>query len=320
MARGWSELRQGFPKSAQLAQSHIIEAVRNGDFVAPELCPIELRHPTRDITASYGVMCDAFKIGKPGDSVRVNVTHATAQAIADLLGLRVLTSKLVDDRNAQADVFSEPILRAITTTVAGMEEHSRALDAKLAGGRLKGGIGKQWINHPRLANPSAELFGKDTAINYDWASKRGTGSGGKRPWPSASRPRELSVWQQPGGQHNAGIADVNSGHTDRSQFLVMGSDSLTVHEGGISMFAPIDAVALDPLAAQLVSVDGPVMMRHPWISPCLSLAEGGTCPNVPPPIDPDRQPTSPKGDGGGVAVASALLAGAALAWYLWAYG
>ena len=317
MALGWSEMRDSFPRELQPAQAHIIDAVRRGDFVEPDWCVIELEHPTEPIVAFYEVMCDALRIGKPGDSVRVNVTHATQQAIADLLGLRVLTSKLVDDIDAQAPRFVEPLLKANSTKVAAMVEHSQQLDAKMgprAEGELAGGIGKQWINHPRLTNPAGELFGKNTAINYGWSSRHPVKPGAKRPWQSASRPHQLSVWQQPGGAHNAGIADVTSGHVDRSQFARYGRAMLTVSERGISLPMAIDAVALDPRLSRLVSVDGPVIMRHPWTQPCLSLADGGSCPIVPQP-----EPDAPKAERPRVAWALAAVAGGALAWYLLAY-
>ena len=318
MGLGWSEMRASFPRELQPAQAHIIDAVRRGDYVEPDWCLVELAHPTLPISAFYEVMCDALRIGKPGDSVRVNVTHATTQAIADLLGVRVLTSKLVDDIDGQADRFVEPLLKANSTKVAAMVEHSEALDAKIgnrAPGELVGGIGKVWINHPRMMNPTIEKYGKDTAINYGWSSRHPVKPGAKRPWQSASRPNQLAVWQQPGGAHNAGIADVTRGHVDRSQFARFGRPLLTVSEAGISLPMAIDAVALDPRLSRLVSVDGPVLMRHPWTTPCLSLAEGGTCPNVP---QPEADP--PKADGPRVAWAVVAVAGGAAAWYLWAHG
>lgn len=110
------------------------------------------------------VMEDALKI----KGVRLNVTAATAQHLADYLGACLPTAKILDLVWAQREVTVGPHTQPINSTTIGMIKHSQAIDKDLAGnpeGRVISTLGKHWVidrdirDKQRLPNQ---------AINYGW--------------------------------------------------------------------------------------------------------------------------------------------------------
>ena len=109
------------------------------------------------------------------DWVRVAVTAATAQRIADALGVLLPTDRIVDLAYAQADVRLHPhIQNPVTAAVSGMLAHHAAIEAERAGREgLISTIGKDWIlgnemSPPPWGGPPAHPLGYAGAINYGW--------------------------------------------------------------------------------------------------------------------------------------------------------
>lgn len=280
MARGWSELRPAFVAAgavnmaAPAAQALIIDAVRAGDMLPLRFVPVRLAHPTLpDVSALVHMSPRALELGRAGDSMRVPVTHRTQQAIADLLGLLMPTPAALDRLVESMPLVAEPITTPEAElptmgSLASAEKHSRALDAS---GSAFDNV-KSWVSHARLLTPETEAFGRDTAINYGWWTKGAAVPRGVPGPKAAVVSSRFRVLQEPGGRHDVG-------HTDRSQLALgfMAPDAI-VDTGGIELVRSTAGLGIDPLLFPLVSPDGPIPMRHPWIDPCASLVEGGACP------------------------------------------
>jgi hypothetical protein len=315
VARGWSELRPAFEVAGgdnmakPAAQALILDAVRAGDFLPLPFVQLRLTSPQLPGIAALVEMAPrALQLGKPGDSMRVPVTHKTMQAVADLLGLRVPTAAALDELVRGASPFVEPFHTQNLNTMAHLadaEKHSADLDA--AGSSVDNV--KAWINHRRLLTPSREKLGKDTGINYLWATRgKVTARGVPGPKPSVTG-GALNVFQEPGGAHS-----VN--HADRSQFAIgyMRPGAL-IDTAGIVVPMSLDLLAFDPMLHPLLSPAGPIPMRHPWLAECKTLTEGGSCP-VPPPRPPTPPGATPIAKRSNLAPALAGASGAALLLYL----
>ena len=267
----WSELKKGWDSDMRNNQERVIDAVRAGHYVQPEFRSVHIKHPKDPLlTASVQMMSDALHLGEPGDSVRVTVSHRTAQAIADLLDLRMPTQWLADRNDDAAVERRDPQVwlktEGATSDVRTMELDSDAI-TEVCGKSCTwiSGPWKIWINSPRLMQPQAELFGKNTAINYGgWSKLAPSASTGKR-----------NVYQSPGGRHPID-------HVDESQKFWAVDDLVLITWGkegeDITDLMSLDQVAQHPDLWPLVSHTGPILMRHPWIPPCVSLEEGGSCP------------------------------------------
>jgi hypothetical protein len=253
------------------AQPWIVDAVARGDYVPLKWSTIELPHSDPNIRGWIEVASDALSIGRDFDSVRPIVSHRSAQAIADLLDLRLLTPRLVDRIARQADIWIEPLLDPARTSKASMVTHSVYLDARIPASGLVAGVGKQWVTSRRLERPELLDYGKSAGINYGLETRNPAAPPSKPgPRPSTSEPT-IRVWQTVGGKHNVD-------HLDNKQTLRLARPWVTVETYGITTTLPLDLVAVDPLLSELVSHEGPVLMRHPWLGACTALAEGGTCP------------------------------------------
>jgi hypothetical protein len=144
-------------------------------------------------------------VGDDGTRLTVNATMPTAQKIADMLGGAMMTTRVADEIQKQADVaFPFPEhdwnYKDLTgTKTSRMYDQSAILDWKVAGRPgLVSGEGKDWIVSRRTWLEPAKAH---NAVNF---GGYGTGSG--------KSPGGLRVAQSIGLAHNMG-------HTDYSQLL-----------------------------------------------------------------------------------------------------
>lgn len=190
------------------------------------------------------VMEDALRV----DDVRVNVSAATGQRIADLLDAVMLTPKLADLIFAQAKVVVAPSPVAISSTTAAMVRHSRRVDAEVAGRPgLVSTVGKDWV----LVNGIAGRA--DKAANYGWHF-RGSSFQGIHGEASVSL-AGVRVIQGVGTAHNAQ-------HVDYSQVVRLAKRACTVD----STPHDLTDVMRDAKLATLVSHEGPLrLVRQPGV-------------------------------------------------------
>ena len=240
-----------FPESVPDRDAYILAQVQAGNYTAVS-APITSEIPGH--TASFNVMADALKV----NGVRVNLSAAGQQRVADALNCLLLTPKLADLIWYQRVVTLPPFPRSATQhdlqvmgTVERMIWHSQKIDSALAalGGAGAGGlictVGKHWvIDDALLAHPNK-------AENYGWHNTQ-TGPGCVTRESTTCR-----VIQDPGWAHNAL-------HADYSQTCVLVSRQCTV-DG-----QPMDLETLlqDPTLAPLASSTGAMkVLRQPGVPP-----------------------------------------------------
>jgi hypothetical protein len=287
MGRGWSEIAASFPPSALAAQGAMLAAVKAGDYVQPTFVEVTTTDPARGNVARFAVAADAFQLGRPGDSVRINPSHATAQQIVDWLGWSMMTPR-VDDATAQAakgsglflgaNAFTSGALWGIKgapTTVQKMVEHSLAIDhaveLKQGQGKLLAGPWKQWVSMRRLLYPDAKwpdgapvlALGKNSGLQYGFYDDNAP----SRSVTSAS----LKLWQPPGTTHPISYTDYSEKLRPMLRWAVVqrGADPGELMD--------VYNIAADPELAPLISVEGTLNMHHPWLPVCEPLSEGGGC-------------------------------------------
>jgi len=249
----WSELREVLPAKATAAegdkrQSMLVQAVRDGSFV-----PISWAAISIEIGSYLGIVYvsnDALKVGEPGDSCRINVTHRDAQLIVDHLGLAMLTDKVADEIHRQAGITiparlqPDSVQNGTMAHTGAMERHSSQVDGAIGGGNrheLVSTVGKHWITHDKL------LRKPKWAVNYGWHDT---------PAPYRNRIGQR-MWQTVGTAHNWT-------HVDYSQVLVPMSRIMLVN--GEEML--VDDVMRHPELSVLLSYDGPMKVtRHPQVDP-----------------------------------------------------
>jgi hypothetical protein len=287
VARSWSDIRPTLGNDATAAQPWIVDAVARGDFAPIEFVTIELREPNDHTRVFIDVAATALKLGSPDDFAYPSVTHRSAQAIADLLDLRLPTAVIVDRAARKADTWIEALIGPSPSTVDAMEAHTEALNEQTPpNAGLIAGVGKQWINSRRLENPGILPWGKNSAVNYGWETKEpAVPLPDEGPRVSVSEPT-IRVWQTPGGKHNVD-------HVDRSQTLRLVRPTAWVEIHGIGTSVPIEVVAMSPVLSHSLSHTGPVLMRHPWLGQCSPLDEGGSCPEGVLPKPGDKPPGQP---------------------------
>jgi len=173
------------------------------------------------------------------DGVRVNVTMTTMQKIVDVLGHAFPTSKISDLIRQHADA----LIGACTQTpdakmayTSRMIQHSRAVDAKLAGNSgLACTIGKDWVLSNKLVNAP------DKSANYGWHD----------PAAKYTSPGGLKLWQ------NLGLAH-DRWHVDYSQVVRLISRNCLLNG------EPRDLMELlqDPKLSKLLSYEGPLQLTR----------------------------------------------------------
>lgn len=140
----------------------IVQAVLSGNVPTRvrRFAPINVRAiiDDRDIRATYWVTWDYLAIGADNDFVRIPMTPASAQRIADALGCVLPTRKMVDHIYAQAPVklAPAPISPAQTdiTDPQTFLRHQQMIEEQRAKSRQVGliaGIKKDVVISPRLA-------------------------------------------------------------------------------------------------------------------------------------------------------------------------
>lgn len=216
------------PSSAgAIREATILLAARMGLHGDLGWWPVESTHGGR--RATLFATTDALKI----DGVRVNVTHATAQRIADALGARLPTSRISDLVWQQAAVRCAPQLQSpCSSSTDAMRLHSGAVGAEIHGrAGLCSTVGKDWVLTARLHGHA------DRAANYGWHKADG------------------SVWQTVGTAHNLA-------HSDYSQTLRLISAEVLV-DGAPRQ---LDDLLRDRALAPLVSAEGALpIIRHPGV-------------------------------------------------------
>lgn len=194
-------------------------------------------------TGVFRVMADALRL----DGVRINVSAATQQGIADLLGCSLLTAKLADLAYAQRQVTLCPFPRPIAMTTASMVEHSAKIDAALSklgpvGGLIQT-VGKHWIIDNELA------LHPGRAMNYGWHFQGAS-------FQSIQGEVVPTLMKQPNGQYQRLIQGRGTAHdiyhVDYSQTCVLVQLACTVDGQAMSL---LDVFA-DPALAPLVSHQG----------------------------------------------------------------
>ena len=198
---------------------------------------------------------DALMLGDT-NPVRVNVTHPTAQKIADHLKAFCLTWLLSDERFAQADISlgphtqpSDPAERVqhgyspSMSDVSAMLRHHDEVAKELHGRiGLVGSPGKIWSATQRLKGRP------ERAANYGLYDPKG----GSR----AATPRGGRLWQPAPGLFHT------TPHTDYSQILLFVRQDCIVD--GIGM--DLAEVAKDPILCWLISSEGVIeSLRHPAV-------------------------------------------------------
>jgi hypothetical protein len=188
----------------------------------------------------------------PFPRIRVNVSAALLQKIADALGASMLTPKLADELYIKSAVVIPPSPQAISSDTWAMVDHSLRVDEQLknAGGRPSEStistVGKDWV----LSN---KLRGTSKAMNYGWHFK-GKTFGGQAYEPSATVPG-LRVVQGQGTAHN-------SLHSDYSQVARLVKNEASVD--GVD--TTIQAILQDPSTSHLASHEGVLsVLRQPGV-------------------------------------------------------
>jgi N-acetyl-anhydromuramyl-L-alanine amidase AmpD len=211
-----------------------------------QLRPIEWAQ-VRSGRAVFQVSADGLKVGDENDSVRLNACHATAQQLADILGVRLPTTKIEDLAWAQAPLRIKPQIQtpdAAMSNTSRMVQHSRAIDAIQASiqsmpesqKQFLRTAGKVWALTNRLeGNPGR-------AANYGWHD-RGAPNG--------------KCWQPLGLAHNLR-------HVDYSQNLFFVHPLVDIE--GVNY--GYEEVLTTPAFAQYASDEGVLRItRHPGVSP-----------------------------------------------------
>jgi hypothetical protein len=155
-------------------EREILQAIRSGNMPGflEDLCNVTVRKrlsdgQTHEIT--YQVMPDYLAIGNDNDFVRMPMTPATAQAIADHFNMMLPTTEMVDQiyENAETRIAPRPMSggqypdwQTGMTTVEYFAEHNRLVERQTSGsghqnGQLLAGHKKDIVISNRLnSNPN----------------------------------------------------------------------------------------------------------------------------------------------------------------------
>lgn len=245
-----------FPESIPARDAFILDAVKRGK---AQFRWAPVRSTYKEHTAEFRVFADAMKI----DGVRVTLTAAGQQRVADELGCMLLTLQLADLIWSQRQVELKPVELSgtqhdldVMSTVQRMALHSQLIDDMIAAlpqppEGIVCTVGKHWVINDALAKQTA--LQKHLAMNYGWQNRS---AGPKCATPAGVLPPggpPCRVVQDPGTWHNIG-------HTDYSQTCVLVSATCTVD--GQSM--PLAKVLQDPVLAFLANATGRMtVLRQP---------------------------------------------------------
>jgi hypothetical protein len=194
----------------------------------------------------------------------ISTTYPTAQAIGDMIGGSMLTTRISDEIHRQAPVSIAPMTRpwSADNTMSHtdrMVQQSAALDAAAAqagddGTKLVDNLGKDWTLTRRnwlppagtgVEKPAGQSGSRHNGANFGWYL---AGSG-------SHSPGGAPVIQSVGLRH-----DMN--HADYSQLLrYVKSDSIAIDGAPISYAAAL----ADPAISPLIQDEGGTLSsdRHP---------------------------------------------------------
>ena len=210
MHSSWQSLRVNwsssvsFPESIPSRETFYLEKISAGDFDA-EWCTFT--HVVDGTAVTYAVFTDALMI----DGVRINVTAAGAQRIADMLDASLPTTYVADLMYAYSSNRLPPKPMPISSSVTAMVTHSNAVRSSVVRGKLNSTVGKHWVLHPSLAGRP------EKACNYGWhfdTSSRNTNVIGVKGFDPDNASlfqtnKNVKVIQPPGTVHNALHADYS---------------------------------------------------------------------------------------------------------------
>lgn len=219
-------------------EAKILEYVTAGKVRPIQWSWIELR--SGEHVGRLAVMADVLALGDAEDFFRVNITCATQQQVADVLGLQMITAKVSDEIHRNAVVRLTPCLQnpdARMSWTHRMFRHHMCVERKRAGlPGLVSTVGKDWIITNKLLNDPKK------AANYGWHDPRA---------PYAGK------WQTIGLRHNLM-------HVDYSQVCRLMRPTMLVD--GVEM--NVGEVLENPDLCGLLSDEGPIMFtRHPGVLP-----------------------------------------------------
>jgi peptidoglycan hydrolase-like protein with peptidoglycan-binding domain len=221
-----ADFAASLPESDILAREQaVLEAIRQGLHQEPLWLELESRFNGHE--ARLFVMADALRIGNAEDAIRVTLTAASAQRVADHFDAVLPTTRICDLVWAQARVRISPCTQTPDAKMAftsRMLRHSREVDEKVRGRPgLVENVGKHWV----LSNA---LEGKPgVAANYGWF-----------------RPNGVPI-QTLGTRHNLH-------HVDYSQVVRLVRRDLVV-DGRVR---DIEDVGRDPTLHGLISTEAPL--------------------------------------------------------------
>ena len=155
--RAWLDEIRRLPEARR--EAAIVEAFSSGRWprFLRQMVPIRASIPGHE--ATYWVMPDVLSVGTDADFVRVPMKPATAQRVADLLGMLLPTPKVVDDidRSATVRLTPRPLrteMQARRLSMNSLEAWARAdelAEAERAGrAGLLSGHKKHIVIHPRM--------------------------------------------------------------------------------------------------------------------------------------------------------------------------
>jgi lysozyme family protein len=222
-------------------EAKILEAVAAGLAAPVEWFGVPTR--TEHHQGVVYVATDALTLGEPDDTIRVSVTHTTAQRIADALECCLPTTKISDLAFESATVVLSPQLQSPDGAMGfttRMHRHHKSIELERRGRTgLVRTVGKDWVLTNRLVGQP------ERAANYGWHA------------PHA--PYELSPglrgWQPLSLAHNRY-------HADYSQTVCLVKSTMLV-DGGERR---LDEVLQSAELWDLVSNEGPLhITRHPGV-------------------------------------------------------
>lgn len=255
----------GLPNEIPARDRRILEIVASGE-VEHEWAPISWSQSGHIVSMEVSRLPVAIRRGDR--RVLVSTTYPTAQAIGDLLGGSMLTTKMSDEIWRQSPAKIPPLTRpwsqdGTMSSTRRMIEQSDTLYQKVAQAEAQGGpevgarpfpnLGKDWVLTTRthlppagsgIEKPEGQRGSRHNSANFGWYA------------PSRSRsPGGESVIQSVGLAHDMG-------HTDYSQLLRF------VKRGSVTIDGrPVDLAAAlaDPALSALLQDEGGVLPsdRHP---------------------------------------------------------
>lgn len=181
-------------ESVRLAHEAAKRANQLGEEISREYAPVKTGAAINSEAIQYdwwpidenGIRFWVFRDAAKVNGVRINVTAAEAQAIADEIGALLTTPKIEDLVYKHATIKVNPFPSNPATTTAA--QHSAKIDKAVGSGiGLVATIGKSWVLTDKLSSK--------VAANYGWHT---TGSASEA---SATIPG-VNVWQGVGHKHN----------------------------------------------------------------------------------------------------------------------